>query len=287
MTLTPNFAQVQSHYDLSDAFFALFLDESMTYSCAFFERDDMTLAEAQQAKIDLSLGKLDLRPGQRLLDIGCGWGATMRRASEQFGVDVIGLTLSRHQFEHVKRMLPELPTRGEVQLQGWEQFDQPVDRIVSIGAFEHFRVARYGAFFERCRAILPVDGRMLLHTIVMHDMTTCRERGIAITHESVLFGKFIGRKIFPGGQLASPAVIESHARKGGFAVQRTQSLRLHYSRTLDHWSANLEAAKDKAIEIAGADVYETYQKYLTGCAHYFRQGQIDVMQFTLAPSEST
>lgn len=284
MTLTPNFAQVQAHYDLSDDFFRLFLDESMTYSCAYFERDDMTLAEAQQAKIDLSLGKLELRAGLRLLDVGCGWGALMRRASERWGVEVVGLTLSRNQFQFVERTVRVLPTRVRALLAGWEQFDEPVDRIVSIGAFEHFRVARFGAFFARCRSLLPAEGWMLLHTIVMHDMATCRARDIEITHESVLFGKFIGKHIFPGGQLASPAVIERHAREGGFRVERVQSLQAHYVRTLDKWSANLAARKAEAIALAGAEVYEMYQKYLTGCAHYFRAGHIDVMQFTLAPA---
>jgi cyclopropane-fatty-acyl-phospholipid synthase len=219
----------------------------------------------------------------KLLDIGCGWGAAIRRASEEYGCDVVGLTLSRNQHAHVAQSLKKLPTQGDVHLMGWEQFEQPVDRIVSIGAFEHFRTARFGAFFERCRAILPSDGRMLLHTIVMHDLATCRARNIDVTHESVLFGKFIGKEIFPGGQLASPAVIEKHARVGGFEVERVQSLQLHYARTLEIWSVNLEARKADAIAVASEDIYEMYQKYLRGCAYYFRQGQIDVMQFTLVP----
>jgi cyclopropane-fatty-acyl-phospholipid synthase len=149
--LTPNYRQVQAHYDLSDDFFALFLDPSMTYSCAYFEREEMTLAEAQLAKIDLSLGKCDLRPGMRLLDIGCGWGAVIRRAAERYGVHAIGLTLSKNQHERASKMLADAPPsagRAEVRLQGWEEFDEPVDRIVSIGAFEHFRRERYPAFFD-------------------------------------------------------------------------------------------------------------------------------------------
>lgn len=292
MALTPNFADVQAHYDLSDDFFRLFLDESMTYSCAYFEREDMSLAEAQQAKIDLSLGKLHLQPevqsGVRikLLDIGCGWGALIRRASQKFGAEVIGLTLSRNQYEHVQKLVRTLPTRCEVRLAGWEQFDEPVDCIVSIGAFEHFRAARFGEFFSRCRKLLSesAGGRMLLHTIVMHDLATCKARNILITHESVLFGKFIGKYIFPGGQLAAPAVIESHARAAGFHVEKVQSLQSDYARTLDCWSANLAARMIEAISIAGEDNYEMYQKYLTGCANYFREGQIDVMQFTLVPT---
>jgi len=280
-THEPQFENVQAHYDLSDDFFALFLDPSMTYSCAYFERDDMTLAEAQQAKIDLALGKLHLQPGEHLLDIGCGWGATMRRAAEQFGVDVTGLTLSRNQQKHVDDLVKSLPTRGAVHLAGWEQFDQPVDAIVSIGAFEHFRIERYPAFFERCHHMLPAGGRMLLHTIVMYDRDILAERDIALTHENILFAKFIDRYIFPGGQLADPRLIERHARNAGFDVERIHPLQPHYARTLDTWAANLEARRDVALTLASQETYDTYQKYLTGCADHFRSGHIDVMQFTL------
>ncbi len=138
--LTPHFDDVQSHYDLSDDFYGLFLDPSHTYSCAYFERDDMTLEEAQLAKIDLSLGKLGLEPGMTLLDVGCGWGATLRRAIERYDVNVIGLTLSKNHAAHAQKLLDELdsPRSKQVLLEGWEQFHEPVDRIVPIGAFEHF-----------------------------------------------------------------------------------------------------------------------------------------------------
>ena len=148
--LTPHFEDVQAHYDLSDDFFRLFLDPTQTYSCAYFERDDMTLEEAQLAKIDLSLGKLGLEPGMTLLDVGCGWGATIRRAVEKYDVNVVGLTLSRNQQAHVQTVLDSLdsPRSKRVLLQGWEQFHEPVDRIVSIGAFEHFGRDRYDDFFK-------------------------------------------------------------------------------------------------------------------------------------------
>jgi cyclopropane-fatty-acyl-phospholipid synthase len=284
----PFFEQVQAHYDLSDDFFALFLDPSMTYSCAYFERKDMTLEEAQMAKIDLALGKCDVRPDMRLLDIGCGWGSTARRAAERFGVNVVGLTLSHHQHEHALRSLESLPggaaDRIEFRLQGWEEFDEPVDRIVSIGAFEHFRKERYAEFFARCRAILPDDGggRMLLHTIVQTDWDALRRAGIAVTHEDVLFAKFIREKIFPGGQLCTPQIVIDHAERAGFRVVQTQSLRPHYARTLDMWAANLRAARRQATGLTSPEVYEMYMKYLTGCASYFRSGHDDVIQFTCA-----
>jgi cyclopropane fatty-acyl-phospholipid synthase-like methyltransferase len=129
--LEPNYKDVQAHYDLSDDFFALFLDPSMTYSCAYFEHEEMTLEEAQRAKIDLALGKLDLEAGHRLLDIGCGWGSTVRRAVESYDVRAVGLTLSRNQTEFAARALRDTP-RAEIRLQGWEEFDEPVDRRASV-----------------------------------------------------------------------------------------------------------------------------------------------------------
>lgn len=281
--LKPNYRDVQSHYDLSDDFFRLFLDPSLTYSCAYFERDDMTLAEAQLAKIDLSLGKCDLRPGMTLLDIGCGWGSVMARAMEKYDVNVIGLTLSEHQFESVQARFAEIPSdrTAEVRLQGWEEFHEPVDRIVSIGAFEHFRWDRYDAFFERCRDILPTDGRMLLHTIVGYTLPSLEEMGVPVTHENVIFGKFIQRVIFPGGQLPEPTWVTDAAEKAGFRTEKIQSLQLHYARTLDHWAEALEEKEEEAIALSSPEMYERFMHYLTGCAAHFRSRHIDVMQFTL------
>jgi len=278
--LQPFYQQVQAHYDLSNDFFALFLDPSMTYSCAYFEPPDVSLEQAQRNKIDLSLGKLDLKPGHRLLDIGCGWGATLRRAVEHYGATAVGLTLSRNQHGLARERLADLGDRVEVRLQGWEEFDEPVDRIVSIGAFEHFREERFAVFFETCRRLLPADGRLLLHSIVKRDLAELNALGLEITHEDVLFNKFILKTIFPGGQLRPAAVVRKYAEAGGFRVERVHSLRPHYARTLDAWAANLEAARDRAVALASDEVYDTYMRYLTGCARYFRSGHLDVIQFT-------
>ncbi|ORV09972.1 cyclopropane mycolic acid synthase MmaA2 [Mycobacterium celatum] len=282
--LKPHFEDVQAHYDLSDDFFALFLDPTRTYSCAYFERDDMTLEEAQIAKIDLALGKLGLQPGMTLLDVGCGWGATMRRAIEKYDVNVIGVTLSKNQVAHVQKMLDEMDTpRGRrVLLQGWEQWDEPVDRIVSIGAFEHFGHERYDDFFTMAHDVLPDDGVMLLHTITALTGPQMVERGMPLTFELARFIKFMITEIFPGGRLPSIEKVQEHSAKGGFTLTRRQSLQPHYARTLDLWAAALEANKDKAIEIQSEELYERYMRYLTGCAKGFRVGYIDVNQFTLA-----
>jgi cyclopropane-fatty-acyl-phospholipid synthase len=281
--LRPHFEDVQAHYDLSDDFFRLFLDPSQTYSCAYFERDDMTLEEAQQAKVDLALGKLGLQPGMTLLDVGCGWGSTMRRAIDKYDVNVIGLTLSKNQAAHVQKTLDEMesPRTKRILLAGWEEFDEPVDRIVSIGAFEHFGHDRYDDFFEMAYQALPDDGVLLLHTITGLTGPQMVERGMPLTFELARFFKFIITEIFPGGRLPSIEKVEDHSSKAGFTLTRRQSLQPHYAKTLDHWAAGLEAHKSQAIEIQSEEVYDRYMHYLTGCAKGFRIGYIDVNQFTL------
>ncbi len=281
--LDPYYEESQSIYDVSDEFFQTFLDPTMAYTCAYFERDDLTLEEAQLAKFDLALGKLDLKPGMTLLDIGCGWGGALRRAVEVYDVNVIGITLSRNQYEYSKALMTSIPTRrtAEVRLQGWEEFDEPVDRIVSIGAFEAFKADRYPLFFERAHSILPDDGRMLLHTILAHTQKFFRDNGIKLTISDLKFAQFIGKEIFPGGQLPAVEDIEQLAADSGFALQRTHLLRPHYAKTLDIWAANLSANEERAIARTSQEIYDRYMRYLTGCADFFRRGITNVGQFTL------
>jgi cyclopropane-fatty-acyl-phospholipid synthase len=281
--LKPYYEESQSIYDISDEFFALFLDPTMGYTCAYFERDDMTLEEAQNAKFDLALGKLDLEPGMTVLDVGCGWGGALTRAIEKFDVNVIGITLSRNQFEYSKAKLGGISTQRsvDVRLQGWEEFDDKVDRIVSIGAFEAFKMERYAAFFERSYDVLPDDGRMLLHTILTYTQKQMHERGVTLTMSDVRFMRFIGTEIFPGGQLPAQEDIFKFAQAAGFSVEKVQLLREHYARTLNLWAANLEANKEKAIAIQSEEVYERYMHYLTGCENFFLKGISNVGQFTL------
>jgi cyclopropane-fatty-acyl-phospholipid synthase len=277
-----NAAQVQSHYDLSNEFFALWQDTNQVYSCAYFERDDMTLDEAQLAKIDLSLGKLGLKPGMTLLDVGCGWGAAMMRAVEKYDVNVIGLTLSHNQKTHIERLFDGSPgdNRMEVRLASWEEFNEPVDRIVSIGAFEHFGFAKYQDFFHKTYKLMPDDGVMLLHSIIAPSADEYRERQLQITMSRLRFVKFILDEIFPGGRLPLIAQVREHAASAGFRVTRVQHLRSHYARTLDTWAANLESKQDQAISVTSPEVYDRYMRYLSGCADLFRKGFTDVCQFT-------
>jgi cyclopropane-fatty-acyl-phospholipid synthase len=281
--MQPFFEEVQSHYDLSDDFFTLFLDSTRTYSCAYFGDSNATLEEAQMAKIDLSLSKCELTPGMKLLDIGCGWGSTAFRAAERYAVNVVGLTLSENQYKYCSERAKESANSDafHFRLQGWEEYAEPVDRIISIGAFEHFRNSRHEAFFSRCREILPANGIMMLHTIVTTSLEDLRKQGIEYNQEDVRFAKFIRDEIFPGGQLCAPKRIESLAQQNGFNVYHVQSLGLHYARTLDCWAERLANAAEQAVALTSQTVYDRYQKYLNGCAEQFRKGTIDVMQFCM------
>lgn len=281
--LTPYYDESQSIYDISNDFFALFLGPTMGYTCSYFENDDMTLDEAQVAKFDLALGKLHLDPGMTLLDVGCGWGGAMEVAVQRYDVNVIGITLSKAQSEFARQRLAKLDTDRsiEVRLQGWEEFNEPVDRIVSIGAFEAFKAERYPLFFERAHSLLPSDGRMLLHTILAHTQKFFRDNGIKLTISDLKFMRFIAAEIFPGGQLPAVEDIQSLAEGSGFTLERTHLLQQHYARTLDMWSDNLIANQEQAISLTSTEIYDRYLKYLTGCADFFKRGITNVGQFTL------
>lgn len=284
--MRPNFEDIQAHYDLSDDFFGIFQDPSRTYSCAFFQQEDMTLEEAQMAKIDLALGKLNLQPGMTLLDVGCGWGSVMKRAVEKHDVNVIGLTLSKNQSAYCRRLLDDMDSdrSRQVFLRGWEEFDEPVDRIVSIEAFEAFPKDRYAAFFEMCYRILPSGGRMVLQTIMGHPLKRWPEMGIPITMTDLKFMRFIAKEIFPGGAVPCDEDIVKYSGAAGLSVERQELLDEHYVRTLDIWAKNLEAAHDQAVAATSDEVYQRYMKYLTGCADFFRRGISELGQFTITKS---
>ncbi len=286
--LKPNVENIRSHYDLSNDFFKLWLDPSMTYSCAYWEEGATTLEEAQRAKRDLALGKLGLQPGMTLLDIGCGWGSTMRHAIEKYDVNVIGLTLSQNQLAHNQQKFAEMdsPRAKEVRLHGWEEFSDPVDRIVSLGAFEHFADGigtydRYTDFFKMCYNVMPDDGVMLLHTITVPTAEEGEQLGLKTTMSLLRFIRFILTEIFPGGRLPQVDIVDKYATAAGFHITRHHRIGKNYVPTLDSWAKALEAHKDEAIALQSEEVYERYLHYLTGCRELFRDGYTDVCQFTL------
>ena len=280
--LVPHFEDIQAHYDLSDDFFGVFQDPTRKYSCAYFTGPNVTLSEAQIANVDQHLDRLDLKPGMTLLEIGCGWGLTLARAMEKYDVNVIGLTLSKNQQAYCDTMLRGLNSERtfDVRLQGWEQFHSPVDRIVSIEAFEHFGFERYDEFFKNSFNILPPEGRMTIQSSVGFHPDDLIARGKKLTFELARFVKFLITDIFPGGRIPSTKMMVEHGEKAGFTVPEALSLRNHYIKTLGIWAAALEYNKDQAIAAAGEENYDRYMKYLTGCQYYFVDETIDVSLVT-------
>jgi cyclopropane-fatty-acyl-phospholipid synthase len=277
-TLRPPYEDVRAHYDLSNEFFRLFLGPTMMYTCAYFERPEMTHEEAQIAKIDLLFSKGDIRPGMRLVDVGCGWGTTIIHAVEKYGVKGIGLTLSEEQARYCRERAPHLEGKAEFRVQGWEEFTEPVDRIVCICALEHFRVEKYGAFFDMCHRLLPAQAPFLLQAIVYPEESAQEEKGIRWTEEDIAFARFIQRKIFPGGQVRTQSLLSKYGTASHLKTTSVQSLQPHYARTLDCWAGNLEANRQRAIAVTSQETYDMYRHYLTGCADRYRCGKLDVVQ---------
>ena len=280
--MQPNFENIQAHYDLSDEFFGLFQDPTRKYSCAYFTGPNTTLSEAQIADVDLNLEKLDLKPGMTLLEVGCGWGLTMQRAMEKYDVNVIGLTLSKNQQAYCRELLAGVDSDRtfDVRLEGWEQFHSPVDRIVSIEAFEHFGFERYDDFFKTCFEILPEDGRMTIQSSVGYHPLEMAARGTKLTFELARFIKFMITEIFPGGRIPSTKMMVEHGEKAGFVVPETMSLRTHYIKTLGMWADALERNKEAAIAVTDQENYDRYMRYLKGCQYYFIDESIDVSLVT-------
>jgi cyclopropane-fatty-acyl-phospholipid synthase len=207
----------------------------------------------------------------------------MKHAMEKYDVNVVGLTLSKNQVEHCQEILDTVDTNRsyQVYLRDWGEYSEPVDRIVTIEALEHFGFERYNDFFKFAYNILPAGGVMLLHSITGLTGGQIVERGMPVSFEMARFIKFIITEIFPGGRLPSIEKVDEHAVKAGFRVSRIQSLQEDFAKTLDFWSEALEKRKDEAIEIQSEEVYDRYMKYLIGCAKAFRVGYTDCNQFTL------
>ncbi|MBA2445621.1 MAG: class I SAM-dependent methyltransferase, partial [Nocardioidaceae bacterium] len=222
---------VRRHYDMSNAFYELVLGPTMTYSCALFEKPDATLEEAQDAKLDLVCRKLGLRPGMRLLDVGCGWGAMVLHAARHHGVDATGITLSPEQAAFARDAVRSAGLEGRVhilELDYRDVTDGPYDAVSSIGMLEHVGVRRYSTYFRQLRELVGPGGRLLNHCITRPD-----------GHASAWPGAFTDRYVFPDGELPSPARVIGAAHDAGLEVRHDESLREHYAMTLHYWGSNL------------------------------------------------
>jgi len=278
--------QIQFHYDVSDDFYALWLDSRRVYSCAYFRDDAMGLEQAQAAKLEHICRKLRLQPGERFLDIGCGWGALLLWAAEHHGVDATGITLSQNQHAHVQALIAQrgLSDRVRVRLMDYRELarDEPFDKIASVGMFEHVGQAQLGAYFRQVQALLKPGGLTLQHGITA---------GVVAHHQlGAGMGDFIEKYIFPGGELMHVSQVLQQVARAELEMVDTENLRPHYARTLWAWSDALEARLSQARAVlertAGAErgerILRAYRLYLSGCAMSFEQGWISLHQMLCA-----
>lgn len=269
-----NRENIQHHYDVSDAFYRLWLDERMVYSCAYFRQDDDTLDLAQAQKLDHICRKLRLAPGERFLDIGCGWGGLLFWAAERYGVDATGITLSRRQFEHVTREIARRGLGSTVRVEFVDYLDLPddasYDKIASVGMFEHVGLPRFPAYFGKIQRCLKPGGFVMNHGIT-HNAPDAHALGSGI-------GEFVDRYVFPGGELTHVSKVMAAMAQAGLEVVDAEALREHYARTLWHWTERLEANGEAARREAGEERFRVWRIYMAGSAHAFERGWLSLWQ---------
>ncbi|HVO90952.1 MAG TPA: cyclopropane-fatty-acyl-phospholipid synthase family protein [Casimicrobiaceae bacterium] len=269
-----NKANIQHHYDVSNAFYRLWLDSRMVYSCAYFKSLDDTLDDAQAQKLDHICRKLRLAPGERFLDIGCGWGGLILWAAERYGVEATGITLSQRQFEHAQAEIAArgLQDRVRVELRDYLELPENVlyDKIASVGMFEHVGLAHFPRYFGKIFRVLKPGGFVLNHGIT-HNWLGGRSLGSGI-------GDFIEEYVFPGGELTHVSRVIQAVTAEGLEVVDAEALREHYARTLWHWTDRLEAHADQARAEAGEERFRVWRIYLAGSAHAFDRGWLSLWQ---------
>lgn len=266
-------AAIGFHYDQPLEFYRSFLDPRLVYSCAYYPDDARSLEEAQLAKLDHTLRKLRLRPGESLLDIGCGWGALVIRAAENYGVRALGITLSTSQYEEGNRRIRDagLSDRARIELRDYRDVrSESFDKIASIGMFEHVGRSRLPEYFRCAYRALRPGGLFLNH-------------GIATEHrEGRHPPSFMERFVFPDGELVRIGEALETAQDAGFEVRDVENLREHYARTLRAWVSNLERNREAAVAAAGEQSYRVWRLYMAGSAQGFRTRRIAIYQSLLA-----
>ncbi|AUJ32759.1 MAG: cyclopropane-fatty-acyl-phospholipid synthase family protein [Liquorilactobacillus nagelii] len=266
---------VQKHYDLGNDFYKLWLDSTMTYSCAYFEHPDDTLEQAQLNKVHHIIKKLDPQPGKRFLDIGCGWGTLMLTAAKEYDLDVSGITLSEEQYKFVQQRIKDegLEDHARVYLEDYRELKTgPYDYITSVGMFEHVGSENLAAYFDTIAKYLSNDGVALIHGIT-------RQQGGA-------YNGWINQYIFPGGYIPGLTENLQHIIESGMQVFDLETLRRHYQHTLEHWDQNFNQHRTEIQEQMGERFTRMWDLYLQACAASFESGNIDCIQFLISKGPS-
>jgi len=261
---------IRYHYDVSNDFYRLWLDRQMVYSCAYFKRGDEDLHQAQEQKLDHICRKLILEPGERFLDIGCGWGGLLLWAAKHYGVEATGITLSRNQYDVVRERIQAegLEGRCRVHLMDYRDLSGTYDKIASVGMFEHVGLANLPRYFGTAGRLLREGGLMLNHGITQPEAAGKGLDG----------GDFIGRYVFPMGELPPLSRVIRDMARQDLEVADVECLRPHYAQTLMHWVDRLEANRERAEALVGAQRYRIWRIYMAGCALSFAQGGVTIYQ---------
>lgn len=266
---------ISHHYDVSNDFYKLFLGDTMMYSCAYFENENNTIDEAQKNKIEHICKKLRLKKGERLLDIGCGWGSMIIEACKNYGVHAVGVTISKEQFEYAKQRIKDegIADLCEVRLLDYRDIEgeEVYDKVVSIGMFEHVGTKNLPVYFNKIKSLLKPNGIFLNHGI------TNRVDKQLSSNE----GKFIQKYIFPGGELKNISYVLEQMEIAGFDIVDVECLRQHYYKTLKCWVENLKSNMNEAVKITNENLYRTWILYMAGCAINFQDDYISVYQVLL------
>ncbi|GAA2730315.1 cyclopropane-fatty-acyl-phospholipid synthase family protein [Actinocorallia aurantiaca] len=262
---------ISHHYDVSNTFYEWVLGPSMAYTCAVYPTKDSTLEEAQFAKFDLVARKLGLRPGMRLLDVGCGWGGMAMHAAREYGVKVLGVTLSKQQAEWAQKSIAENGLSSLAEVRHMDYRDVPeagFDAVSSIGLTEHIGQANVPGYFRFLHRKLKPGGRMLNHCITRPDNT----------RSSMNPDGFINRYVFPDGELEGPGFLLTQMNDQGFEIRHEENLREHYAMTLRDWCRNLDDHWDEAVAEVGSEIARVWRLYMAGCRLGFDQNMVQLHQ---------
>ncbi len=279
-------AAISYHYDVGNEFYQLWLDRRLVYSCAYFQHDDDTLDEAQEAKLDLVCRKLRLQPGERFLDIGCGWGALLLHAASHYGVRATGVTLSTQQAELARERIDEagLSDSCRVELRDYRDVAAlgPFDKMASIGMVEHVGVDHLADYFASAFGALVPGGLFLNHGIVSVQAAHPISWRESVLRRLWRADAFIDQYVFPDGKLGPFHAVVSAAEAVGFETRDVESLREHYARTLGEWIARLDRCRHRAIALVGEPAFRVWQLYMTAAERGFARGDLNVLQTLLS-----